>query len=288
MKTNIRTAAVSAGLGLLVAAAVALPAITASGAEIDLTAIGNGPVAVTGDVGGTGYVDNNATHTSGTGVFDPFLTIQNTPYEQGYNTDGHTALYMDQTRPEWNTLLRVGDLAQINIQGGMYYGFILDANEPGASKSVISIDNIRVYTSSSDNTGSVGSDVTKLDQLGTLRWAMNNPNLVGTTYNNGQWVKLDANQNNLGMNANGGSGYADMVVYVPVSAFGNATANDYVWFYNLNGVKYSTDPDLASQAGYEEWRAIVGVTPTVPDGGFTLAMLGFAMTGLGMLRRKLA
>jgi hypothetical protein len=199
-------------------------------------------------------------------------------------------MYMDEQRPTWNTLLRVGDLQQVSVSGhsGMYYAFILDANEPGGNKSLISIDNIRIYTSSSDNTASVGNDNTKLNNLGTLRWAMNDPLLVSSTFNDGKWVKLDANQNNIGSAGNGGSGTADMIVYIPVSAFGNASANDYLWFYNLNGVKYSVDGDLGAQAGFEEWKALTGPNVTVPDGGFTLAMLGFALTGLGVLRRKLA
>jgi hypothetical protein len=81
----------------------------------------------------------------------------NNPIESGYNTDGHTALYLSQQRPEWNTLLRVGDLAQITIGNVNYFGFELDSNEPngfekdGSAKSLISIDNIRIYTSSTDN-----------------------------------------------------------------------------------------------------------------------------------------
>jgi hypothetical protein len=295
MKTNIKTAAVSAGLGLLVAVALTFPAMTASGGEINLVATGNSPVPVVGSFGGTAFFDNNAEHTSGTGVFNPFLTIERNAsggnssfWEQGYNTDGHTALYMDQQRPTWNTLLRVGDLQQVSVNGqsGLFYAFILDANEPGKNKSLISIDNIRIYTSSGNNTGSVQNNVNNLDNLGTLRWAMNTPGFNGDT-----WVKLDADQENIGSNSNGGSGTADMIVYVPVTAFNGANATDFLWFYNLNGLKYSVDGNLGAEAGYEEWQALTGpnvTPPSVPDGGVTLAMMGIAITGLGLLRRKLA
>ena len=36
-----------------------------------------------------------------------------------------------------------------------WIAFTLDASEPGAAESLISIDNIRVHTSTADNTGSV-------------------------------------------------------------------------------------------------------------------------------------
>jgi hypothetical protein len=285
MKRDQKIVAIKCALAL--AAALALTTTSAlAGPVVDLTTSQSG--TVTGDVGGDAVFANFFQQPTGTGVFDPFLTIANTPYEQGYNTDGHTALYMDEQRPEWNTRLTLGSLAQVNVGGSLYYAFILDANEPGAGKSLISIDNIRIYTSSGDNTGSVQNNVNNLNNLGTLRWAMNDPAVINGNLNGGNWVKLDANQNNIGLNANGGSGMADMIVYVPVSAFGNASASDFVWFYNLNGLEYTSDDNLASQAGYEEWRAVESVNVSVPDGGTTLAMIGMAITGLGVLRRKLS
>jgi hypothetical protein len=246
-------------------------------------------VRVQGDVGGTAVFANYWTQPTGTGVFDPFLTLQakgNKKTEQAYNTDGKSFLYMDETRPEWNTTLKLGDLALINQDNVNYYAFILDANEPGGAKSVISVDNIRIYTSPSDNTASVKSNQSNLDDLGTLRWAMNDPLMKSTLqYNVDDWVKLDANQQNIGKNANGGSGMADMIVYIPQSAFSDAAASDFVWFYNLNGVHWSTDytnsdPNLSAQCGYEEWRAVEDVPRHyVPDGGSTLVMLGLGLLG---------
>jgi hypothetical protein len=293
MKRDQKIVALKGALALAAALALTTTSALASTTPVvDLTTSDSGNV--TGDVGGTAIFANTVVHTSGTGVFDPFLTLErnasggnNTYWEQAYNTDGHTALYMDEQRPEWNTRLTLGSLAQVNVGGSLYYAFILDANEPGANKSLISIDNIRVYTSSSDNTGSVKNNINNLDNLGTLRWAMNDPAVANGNLNGAQWVKLDANQNNIGLNANGGSGYADMVVYIPVSAFGNASASDFVWFYNLNGLEYAADPDLGAQAGYEEWKAVENIV-SVPDGGTTLAMIGIAITGLGVLRRKLS
>ncbi len=239
---------------------------------------------IAGDVGGVALVGNFQSHPTGTGVFDPFLTINSNgsnPTEKGYNTDGHTALYMDQQRPTWNTYVRLSDLAVINVGGKDYYAFELDANEPGNKKSLISIDNIRIYTSSTDNTALVGNDESRLGLLGTLRFSLNQ----GPTPENApKWIKLDANQNG---GPNGGSGFSDMIFYVPVTAFAGASLNDYLWFFNLNGLRYGADPNLAAQAGYEEWRAVRGPNaPTrVPDGGSTLVLLGMILPIVAWLNR---
>jgi hypothetical protein len=281
-------------------ASIALVASTAIAQEYDLTPRGSQSFDVPGDVGGTAVISDFWEQPTGTGVFDPFLSLDangqtsvgNNYVEQAYNTDGFTALYLDEHRPQWNNLLTYGDLATINKNGIDYKAFILDANEPGGKKSLISIDNIRIYTSATDNTASVADDITQLDNLGTLRWAMNEPLATGpvppdSNFNVDTWVKLDARQENVSHgNANGGSGQGDMIVYIPVSAFGDALATDFVWMYNLNGVHYTSDVNNASESGFEEWRAVMGTT-TVPDGGSTLALFGLGLLAVGVMGRRL-
>ena len=81
-----------------------------------------------------------------------------------------------------------------------------------------------------------------------------------------------------------------MIVFIPVSAFGDAKAGDFVYFFNLDGANFASDDPttlgLDASAGFEEWRAVVGV----PDGGNTLVLLGSALASLGLLagRRKVA
>ena len=282
-------------LAVAAVAASILPTTNALAGEVDLTAIGvDTTLTVPADFGGDGLVANYHTQPAGTGVFDPFLTLERTAaggnpagIESAYNTDGHTALYLDQQRPEWNTTLRLSDLAVIDVNGKTYYGFELDANEPGAGKSLLSVDNVRIYTSAIDNTAAVGNDESKLETpspLGDLRWAMNDP-LKQATYNIDNWIKLDSNQSDVDAKSNGGSGISDMILYVPTDAFKDAGADDFVWFYNLNGVHYVADSDLAAEAGYEEWRAVIGPN-TVPDGGNTLVLFGTAIAALGVVARR--
>jgi hypothetical protein len=167
------------------------------------------------------------------------------------------------------------------------YAFILDANEPGANKSLITVDNIEIYVSNSATagatvgnlTGSNAQQQTQLNGLGTRIWALND---IGSNTNR---IELDANQQNVLSNANGGSGIGDMILYVPVSLFGSST---YVYFYNSNGNGVNGS-DQDSTDGYEEWRAVTGVTPpppSVPDGGTTAMLLGGALFGLFALRRR--
>lgn len=281
-------------IGSLLALAAAIAAGSAKATEYDLSAAGSQSFNVTGDVGGTAIVRDYFTQPTGTGVFEPFLTIDangqtstaTKTIEQGYNTDGFSGMYLDQLRPQWNERLTFGSLAPLSINGKTYFGFELDANEPGGNKSVISVDNIRIYTSASDNTAAVKGDISKLNNLGTLRWALNDPlNNANGTFNITDWIKLDASQENVeagNSNSNGGSGKSDMIIYIPATAFAGAKATDYVWFYNLNGVHYTVDKDLAAQSGYEEWRAVV----SVPDGGSTAILLGAAFMGLAAVGRK--
>jgi hypothetical protein len=288
-------------LTLVAAATILLPTYRATGDEFVLDTPGvNVSVTVPGAVGGSAIFSDHWEQPTGTGVFDPFLTLDsngqtstgNTAIESAYNTDGTRAIYLDQQKPNaFNKTLTYGSLAKFTVNGVSYVGFDLDANEPGSTKSLISIDNIRIYTSQGDKT-LAGIGTANLDDLGKLRWAMNQP-LAGTSdgFNVANWVKLNADQNNNDSSkANGGSGQADMFVFIPVSAFGTDTADsDFVWFYNLNGVHYSSDGDLAAQAGFEEWRSLNGPN-TVPDGGNTLVLFGTAIVALGVLagRRKLA
>jgi hypothetical protein len=274
---------ISAGIGSVVAT------------EYDLSPKGPQSFNVPGDVGGTAIVRDYFSQPTGTGVFDPFLTLDSNgqtstsskSIESAYNTDGHSHLYLDQLRPEWNTRLTFNSLADIKVNGNTYYGFLLDANEPDGNKRTISIDNIRIYTSATDNTASVGNNINNLNNLGTLRWALNDPMKVNGNFNVNDWIKLDASQENIYNNANGGQGQSDMLLLVPASAFDGAKPTDYVWFYDLNGVQCAVDKQLAAQAGYEEWRYVSGPHTNLPDGGATVVMLGIGLFGLAGLGRPL-
>jgi hypothetical protein len=74
-----------------------------------------------------------------TGVIQPFLRVENTPVEQGYNTSGGTPL--DDKAGPWTHNLTCGDLqnTQAILAGVSYFKLLLDVNEPGGGKSLISL-----------------------------------------------------------------------------------------------------------------------------------------------------
>src|SRR5262245_53795430 len=74
---------------------------------------------------------------AGTGTFDPFLRLQDSPFEQAFNTsapgnppDGFDA----KSDPHTHDLL-LSSLQAVNIAGTPYFQFILDLAESGTTDS---------------------------------------------------------------------------------------------------------------------------------------------------------
>src|SRR5438552_12670259 len=146
---------------------------------------------------------------TGTGVIQPFLRVENTPIEQGYNTSGGTP-FDDKAGP-WTHNLTFGALqnTEVTLGGASYFKLLLDVNEPGGSKSLISLDQLQFYTSK------VGSQRTSnVDSVGTLR----------DTFSSGDSVILDASRND-------GRGSVDMYAYSPTSDFAGTKTSDFVYLY---------------------------------------------------------
>lgn len=287
-------------LPTLAVAAGLLTASSAFGTEINLVTGTAGAVtggsfpggttpasASTGTAGPDAIYELIDTIPAGTGVFLPFLSYQRRGTEEGVNTSqgGSGQGFIDDKRvPQWTHDLHLNDLGTITRNGVSYYAFELDANETGSGNPnrLLSIDDIRIYTSGTDPFNSVANDNVlhqKIgnDTLGTLRYAQNS-----TSGTSGNWVLIDASRRTEGSTS--GSGSSDMLVLVPTSLFALAGANDFVTFYTINGV-HDTAGDDGSDAGFEEWRALVGA-PSVPDGGSTLLLLGSALIPLGLLRAR--
>src|ERR1043166_9210752 len=121
--------------------------------------------------GDSGTINNGLFYFSskqptGTGVIQPFLRVQNTPTEQGYNTSG--GIPFDDKAGPWTHNIQLSDLqaTAVDIGGVTFFRLLLDVNEPNGQKSKITLDQLQFYTSP------VGSKTTtNVSSLGVLRFS---------------------------------------------------------------------------------------------------------------------
>ena len=203
------------------------------------------------------------TQPAGTGVFDPFLTIQANGTEQGYNTS--SGVFDTKREPQWNYEIQVQDLTTVKINGVDYYSFTLDINEPNSSTtSQISLDSLKIYTSTV-----AGQTTTNVDSLGVKRFDLDLPA--------DSYIKYD--------DLNSGSGQADIAFFIPTASFLTAAPTDYVYMYQMFGSSISAN--TTTQGGFEETRIGGAITP-VPEVTTVVplaAMFGL-MIGANVLYRR--
>jgi hypothetical protein len=261
MRSALNQALVASGL--LLAALIGAPHTRA--AVYDLTT--QSAVAIQTSYG-TAIFTTDYTQPAGTGVFDPFLSIQANGTEQGYNTSA--GVFDTKREPQWNHELTVGDLAQTRstINGVDYYSFTLDINEPNAGdKALISLDALQIYASNK-----TGQRTQNLSQIGTKVFDLDLPTNNYVLYND----------------TNSGSGEADIAFFIPVSAFAGLSSSTIIYMYQHFGSYYSSDATFTTQGGFEETRLAVNIRP-VPEPSAILPLagvLGFALTGRRLIRRR--
>jgi hypothetical protein len=213
-----------------------------------------------GTVGGAIFQTNND-HPTGTGVYNPFLTVQNKDWEQGYNS-GSNNNFDTKRVPQWNHEIRFSDLQATTINGTQYFGFSVDINETN-NTPLISLDALRIWTSSTlqTSTSTDGSGFFN-GSLGTLRFDLGDNQVL---YND----------------QNTGSGGGDINIFIPISLFAGTNPNDYVYVYQRWG---NTD---SSDGGFEETRLIRGFTP-VPEMSTLFPIVGLlvAVGSTHALRRR--
>lgn len=202
---------------------------------------------------------------TGTGVIRPFLRLQANGTEQGYNTSATPKPFDEKGSPYTRDLL-YSELQQCatSVNGTQYYQFLLDVNEPGQGKSLISLDNLQLYTSA---TGS--QSTTNVSSLGTLRYSLDSNGQDNT-------VLIDADRNS-------GSGSGDVLISIPVSNFAGTLSTDYVYLYALFGNADGAE----TQGGFEEFAVVCNVTP-VPEMSALFPIVGLlvAVGSTRVLRRR--
>ena len=123
--------------GIVLIVAIIICTTVGRATVVDLTGSND-----SGTINGAQFVFTTPQPT-GTGVIQPFLRLENSPVEQGYNTSGGTPF--DDKAGLWTHDLTFGDLqnTQVTLGGASYFKLLLDVNEPGGSKSLISLDQLQ-------------------------------------------------------------------------------------------------------------------------------------------------
>jgi hypothetical protein len=195
---------------------------------------------------------------TGTGVYEPFLRLQQKGTEQGFNTDAHGVL--DNKDGIWTRDLMVETIPTITVDGKQYREIRLDINESKTNKSrYLSLDSLEIYLQSS---GAISNKA----GLTNLKYSMDTT--VGTvTVDN--FVKLD-------YSLAPGSGWDDMTILIPESLF-SGDSNPYFYLYAKFGVNFSSD------AGFEEFAA--DPPNQVPEPA-TVLLLGVGLAGIAFINKR--
>ena len=195
---------------------------------------------------------------AGTGFIDPFLRVQASPTEQGYNTDGGFP-FDDKNPHNFQHSLLLSSLAQFDINGTEYFKFMLDANQSGASNHTFTLTQLQIYTANSGSLLPMSLNPDGTIALGNLAY---NLNPGGGTANS---VITTAT----------GSGKYDAILYVPVSDFN--LSDKYVYLYFAG----------QGNGGFEEWTAATGIAP-VPEASAFFPIVGLlaAVFSTQFVRRR--
>jgi hypothetical protein len=248
----MKTIRISSLTALLIAAASLLLATGARATVVDLS---SGPPA-SGSIGDALFFASDQ-QPAGTGFIDPFLRVQASPTEQGYNTDGGFP-FDDKNPHNFQHSLLLSSLMQFNIGGTEYFKFMLDANQSGDSNHLFTLTQLQIYTANSGSLLPTSLNPDGTIALGTLVYNMN---AGGTT--------------NTVITTATGSGKYDAVVYIPVSLFNLSDKFVYLYFAGQGN------------GGFEEWTAATGVNP-VPEASTFFPIIGLlaAVFSTQFVRRR--
>jgi hypothetical protein len=240
------------------AGACVLATVSSAGAiSLDLTTAGS-----SGTVNGALFQQIDPQST-GTGVIDPFLRVQATGTEAGFNTG--LSPMPDVKTGTWTHELLLTDVPIVTIGGVQYYQFLLDINQTSANP-LLSLHELEIWTKS-----------------GTLAEANSYDDLAA----GGATKKYDLDSGpdgdskiELNYLLNPGSGAGDMFAYIPVAVLGTGSLN--VYLYCEFGAPNATND------GFEEWAVLKAAGTTgVPDASTSVALLGMGLIAVGTLKRRL-
>jgi hypothetical protein len=198
------------------------------------------------------YIGSTANNqSSGTGNFNPFLRLQGSPTEKGFNTNG--AVAFDTKGGTWTHAILVSAIPIVTINGLNYWELFVDIND-GNSATHISLNEMEIWFTT--NASLVGY--------------VDNP--PGTGFPAGATKQYDFSGAILINDVNQGSGRGDLRYLVPLTNITLPPANTYFVVYS----KWGTSPtaggvSYASDGGFEEWKVKVATPPNAPSISTTLS-----------------
>jgi hypothetical protein len=198
--------------------------------------------------------DSNVTFgSSGTGTFNPFVRLQASPTESGYNTDG--TLQFNSKSGNWTHAIKVSEIptvpcATTALPGRICWELFVDINEGNSTKHV-SLNEMEIYYSSSAH---------------VTGYPFTTPNPAGTVTTK----EYDFSGSILINDVNQGSGRGDLRYLVPLNGtspialpancdYLNAACSTYFVLYSQWGAGAGTT--YASDGGFEEWKVKVYPVP---------------------------
>ena len=214
---------------------------------------------------------------SGTGQFDPFVRLQGSPTEQGYNTCSQSSCggdvsEFDTKGGSWTHAIKVSQIPQRPCPDAA------GTPPPPPPPALNSETCFELFNDINDSNTAKYISLNKVQVFYT-----DNPRLTGyasfsTSPPTGTTLQYNFNGNILIHDVNQGSGRGDLRYNIPIGTgagqvplppncnYGNPSCNTYFLLYSQWGTTSGAAPDgktYSSDGGFEEWK--VKIYPTPPD-----------------------